>query len=184
MTKKIIFIFAIATLTTLSLKAQEKINWISLEKAVELQKKTPKKILIDMYTVWCGPCKMLDKNTFGNNSVAKYINAHYYAVKFNAEGNEVLTFKGKLYENPNYNPKKAKRRNSAHQLAKVLGVRAFPTIVFLNENADLVAPLKGYQTPRQLEVYLKLFKGDEYKKINSKEDFTKYSNSFVYEFIE
>ena len=184
MTKKIIFIFAIATLSTLSLKAQEKINWISLEKAVELQKKTPKKILIDMYTVWCGPCKMLDKNTFGNNSVAKYINAHYYAVKFNAEGNEVLTFKGKLYENPNYNPKKAKRRNSAHQLAKVLGVRAFPTIVFLNENADLVAPIKGYQTPRQLEVYLKLFKGDEYKKINSKEDFTKYSNSFVYEFIE
>ena len=182
--KKIILFFAIATLTTLSLKAQEKINWISLEKAVELQKKTPKKILIDMYTVWCGPCKMLDKNTFGNNSVAKYINAHYYAVKFNAEGNEVLTFKGKLYENPNYNPKKAKRRNSAHQLAKILGVRAFPTIVFLNENADLVAPVKGYQTPKQLEVYLKLFKREEYKKINSKEDFTKYSNSFVYEFIE
>ena len=182
--KKIILFFAIATLTTLSLKAQEKINWISLEKAVELQKKTPKKILIDMYTVWCGPCKMLDKNTFGNNSVANYINAHYYAVKFNAEGNEVATLKGKLYENPNYNPKKAKRRNSAHQLAKALGVRAFPTIVFLNENADLVAPIKGYQTPRQLEVYLKLFKGDEYKKINSKEDFTKYSNSFVYEFIE
>jgi thioredoxin-related protein len=184
MMKKIIFFFAIATLTPLSLKAQDKINWISLEKAVELQKKTPKKILIDMYTVWCGPCKMLDKNTFGNNSVAKYINAHYYAVKFNAEGNEVVTFKEKLYENPNYDPKKAKRRNSAHQLAKILGVRAFPTIVFLNENADLVAPIKGYQTPRQLEVYLKLFKGEEYKKINSKEDFTKYSNTFVYEFIE
>ena len=182
--KKIIFFFAIATFSSLSLNAQEKINWISLEKAVELQKKTPKKILIDMYTVWCGPCKMLDKNTFANESVANYINAHYYAVKFNAEGNEVLTFKGKLYENPNYNPKKAKRRNSAHQLARSLGVRAFPTIVFLNENADLVAPLKGYQTPKQLEVYLKLFKGEDYKKINSKEDFTKYSNSFVYEFVE
>jgi len=36
---KIIFFFAIATLTSLPLKAQEKINWISLEKAVELQKK-------------------------------------------------------------------------------------------------------------------------------------------------
>jgi thioredoxin-related protein len=184
MMKKIIFFFAIATFSSLSLKAQEKINWISLEKAVELQKKTPKKILIDMYTVWCGPCKMLDKNTFGNKSVANYINAHYYAVKFNAEGNEILTFKGKRYENPNYDPKKAKRRNSAHQLARALGVRAFPTIVFLNENADLVAPIKGYQTPKQLEVYLKLFKGEEYKKINSKEDFTKYFDSFVYEFIE
>ena len=182
--KKIIFFSAIATFSSLSIIAQEKINWISLEKAVELQKKTPKKILIDMYTVWCGPCKMLDKNTFGNKSVANYINAHYYAVKFNAEGNEILTFKGKRYENPNYDPQKAKRRNSAHQLARALGVRAFPTIVFLNEKADLVAPIKGYQTPKQLEVYLKLFKREEYKKINSKEDFTKYFDSFVYEFIE
>jgi thiol:disulfide interchange protein len=42
--------------------AQE-IKWVSLEKAVELQKKQPKKIIMDMYTAWCGPCKMLDKNT-------------------------------------------------------------------------------------------------------------------------
>ena len=41
---------------------------------------------MDMYTVWCGPCKMLDKNTFHNKDVADYINKYYYAVKFNAEG--------------------------------------------------------------------------------------------------
>ena len=37
-------------------QAQE-INWMSLENAVELQKKTPKKIMMDVYTNWCGPCK-------------------------------------------------------------------------------------------------------------------------------
>jgi thioredoxin-related protein len=184
MTKKIIFLIAIATFSTLSIKAQEKINWISFEKAVALQKKTPKKILIDMYTVWCGPCKMLDKNTFGNKSVAEYINRNYYAVKFNAEGNDVVAFKGNIYENPNYNPKKAKKRNSAHQLAKSFGVRAFPTIVFLDENAVLIAPVKGYRTPKQLEIYLNLFKDDTYKKIKSKEDFTKYSAAFESKFTD
>ena len=55
----------------------------------------PKKIFIDAYTVWCAPCKMLDKNTFANKDVANYINKNYYAVKFNAEGNETIKFDGK-----------------------------------------------------------------------------------------
>ena len=63
-------------------------------------------------------------------------------------------------------------------------MRACTTLVFWNENAELVAPIKGYQSPKQLEVYVKLFKGEEYKKINSKEDFTKYNDAFEYEFIE
>ena len=90
--------------------AQE-INWISLDKALELQKTTPKKIFIDAYTVWCGPCKMLDRNTFKNKDVVDYINKNYYAVKFNAQGDEEVTYKGKTYTNPGYNPAKAKNTN-------------------------------------------------------------------------
>ena len=67
-------------LISFSINAQE-VNWVSLEDAVELQKKNPKKIMIDMYTVWCGPCRMLDKNTFQNPDVANYINMYYYAPK-------------------------------------------------------------------------------------------------------
>ena len=37
------------------------INWLTLDKAIELQKKNPKNIIIDVYTNWCGPCKLLDK---------------------------------------------------------------------------------------------------------------------------
>ena len=48
---------------------------------------------MDVYTNWCGPCKLLDKNTFGNKDVADYINANYYAVKFNGEGDDVVVFK-------------------------------------------------------------------------------------------
>ena len=64
MIKKII-LGAFLLLITISVSAQE-INWMTFEEAIALQKKNPKKIMVDMYTVWCGPCKLLDRNTFHN----------------------------------------------------------------------------------------------------------------------
>jgi thioredoxin-related protein len=179
--KKIGLILALTVLTIFNVSAQ-KINWVTLEEAVVLQKKAPKKIMVDVYTNWCGPCKMLDKNTFHNEDVADYVNKHYYAVKFNAEGNDVITFNGKTFTNPGYNPANASRRNSAHELASFFQISAYPTIVFLDEVGALITPLKGYQTPNQLELYLKLFMSSEYKGIDTQEKFNAYYTAFKPEF--
>lgn len=160
----------------------QKINWITLEEAVEAQKTTPKKIFIDAYTTWCGPCKMLDKNTFQNKDVADYINENYYAVKFNAQGNETINFKGKTYSNPNFNPNK-KGRNSNHELSLYFGVRAFPTLIFLDEEANLITQIRGYKTPQQIELYLKMFKNDDHINIKTQEAFDEYYKSFKPEFL-
>lgn len=172
----------ILTIASFSATAQE-IKWMTLEKAVEAQKTTPKKIFMDAYTVWCGPCKMLDKNTFSNKDVADYINKNFYPVKFNAEGNEAINFLGKSYTNPGYNPNSS-GRNSSHELSSYFGIRAYPTIVYLDEQANLIAPIPGYQSPTQLELYLKLFASNDYKTIKSQEEFTNYSTQFKNEFVE
>ncbi|MFS4484145.1 thioredoxin family protein [Hyunsoonleella sp. 2307UL5-6] len=164
-----------------SANAQE-INWVSLEEAIKLQKKTPKKIMMDVYTVWCGPCKMLDKNTFRNPDVAEYVNENYYAVKFNGEGNDVVDYKDKSYSNPSYNASKANKRNSPHQLARYLQIKAYPTIVFFDENADVIAPIAGYLIPTKLELYLKMFKNNKHKDIKTQEDFNAYYKTFKAEF--
>ena len=169
---------AFLVVTTLSVSAQT-INWVSMDDALALQQKAPKKILIDMYTSWCGPCKMLDRNTFTNKDLIAFVNEHYYAVKFNAEGNEIVNFKDQKFTNPNYKPEMAKRRNSQHQLTQYLGVNAYPTMVFLGLDAELIAPIPGYQTAQQLELYLRLFKDDMYKEMNSQEAFNGYYKSFV-----
>ena len=169
-------------LCSISVSAQ-KINWMSLEDAVAAQKETPKKIFIDAYTVWCGPCKLLDKNTFSNKDVAAYVNKNYYAVKFNAEGNETINFNDQTFSNPNFDPNKS-GRNSSHQLAGYFGVRAYPTIIFLDEETNLIAPLPGYKTPKQFELYLKLFKTDDYKKMTAQGDWESYQANFTYEFKE
>ena len=164
-------------LSSLSVVAQS-INWVTMDRALELQKNAPKNIMIDVYTTWCGPCKMLDKNTFTNKDLIAFVNANYYAVKFNAEGNELVNYKNQLFKNLNYDPAKAKRRNSAHQFSQYLGVRAYPTIVFLDYNAELIAPIPGYQTVQKIEIYLQLFKDQTYKDVNSQEAFNTYYQNF------
>lgn len=164
---------------TVNIISAQKVNWVTLEEAVELQKQNPKKIIVDMYTNWCGPCKLLDKRTFQNADVASYINENFYAVKFNAEGNSEVTFKGRSFSNPNYDPTKEYRRNSAHELSRYFRIQAFPTMVFLDENLDVLVPLRGFKTPQQLELYLKMFKNDEHKEFKSQEDFNNYYKAFV-----
>ena len=155
-----------------------KINWMSFEQAIAAQKKNPKKIIMDAYTDWCGPCKMLDANTFSNPDLIKYVNDNFYAVKFDAEGNEIINFKGKTYTNPNYDPAKDKMRNSSHQLSIYYQIRSYPTILFIDEQATTLSPVIGYKTPQQLEIYLKLFGSNDYKNIKTTEDWTNYQANF------
>lgn len=178
--KKII-ITIVLFVGVLSTQAQE-IKWVSLNKALELQKKNPKKIIMDVYTNWCGPCKMLDKKTFRNKDVVSYINKHYYAVKFNGEGNQEITFKGDKYGNPNYDAKRANSRNSSHEFANLMRINAYPTLVFFDEKGDFITPVKGYQTPQQLELYLKLFVANDHKKLTTQEAFNEYYKAFKPEF--
>ena len=157
------------------------IKWMSLEKALEAQKVLPKKIIMDVYTTWCGPCRLLDKKTFGNPDVSRYISQNFYAVKFNAEGDEKIFFYDKKFSNPNYNPDR-KGRNSTHDFTKFLGIRGYPTIVFFSEEGDPIIPLTGYFNVRQIEPYLKMIKRGDYAVFKDSDDIEKYIENFAYRF--
>ena len=171
----IVLITATGTMT-----AQE-IKWMTMNEALAAQKKEPKKIFMDAYTTWCGPCKMLDKNTFSNADVANFLNKNYYPVKFNAEGNSEITYQGRTFKNPGYDPNR-KGRNSQHQLAQALKISGYPSLVFFDEQGKLIGPIPGYRTPHQLELFLKLFLKEDYKEITTPEAFQKYSENFTNEF--
>ena len=159
------------------LYAQDEIRWMSMNEALEAQKKVPKKIIMDVYTSWCGPCKLLDKNTFGNKDVIKFVNNNYYPVKFNAEGTESITYQDFTYTNPNYQEGR-KGRNSQHLLANALKISGYPTIVFFKENGDLIQPIVGYKTPEQIEIFLKMIANDDYLKLTTGEAWQEYQNNF------
>jgi len=158
----ILFIF-----TSSGLKAQHSsINWISVEELEEAMKKEPRKVMIDVHTKWCGPCKMMMRNTFTDAAVIEYINANYYAVKFDAEGPESVTFKGTTYSNPSYDPARGSGRNGTHEftmaIAPVNGKIAYPTIVYMNEEFQILSPVQGYQQPAQILPILHYFGDNAY----------------------
>ena len=171
------FIVLLLVFTSENILAQ-KIQWMSMSEAQEAQKNKPKKIFMDVYTEWCGPCKLLDKNTFQNPDVSRYISEHYYAVKFNAEGNEEIMYYEQIFKNPNYDPNR-KGRNATHQFTQFLGVKGYPTMVFFSENGDPIMPIVGYQKPKQIELFLKMIKQGDYQVFSKPEDFENYRKNFI-----
>ncbi len=146
--------------------AQEEIRWIDFQAAVQATQISPKKIYIDFYTDWCGWCKKMDASTFTDSTIIDYMNKNYYCVKFNAESHDTYTYQGKTYT---YKPE-----SRANELAVFLlnGKLQYPTTVFLNERANLIQPLPGYQTPEILIIILKYFATDAFTRI-SWEDYQK-----------
>ncbi len=139
---------------------EAEVTFLTLDQAVALNKKAPRKILINMYTDWCGWCKKMDQETFTHPDIISYINENYYAVKFNGELNEFVTFKGRTYGFIQEGKK------SYNQLTKeFLGDKmTYPALVFLDEKLNLIQGLGGYQKPEALEVILHYFGNNEHKK--------------------
>jgi len=119
------------------------IHWYTLEEALAANEAKPKKIFIDMYTDWCGWCKVMDQKTFTNADVITKLNADYYPVKFNAEQEAPVNFNGRSYK---FIPS---GRKGIHELAYTLLDRkpSYPSFVVLDENLDRLNIIKGYLTP-------------------------------------
>ena len=165
---KIAILFCVAILPFGSM-AQE-VRWLSWDEAAKLAEteQNPKKIFIDVYTDWCGWCKKMDKDTFQNAEVAKYMSKNYYMVKLDGEGKEPIVFKGKTFK---FVPS---GRNGYHEFAAALmqGKMSYPTTIFLDEKMNMLSPVPGYQKP---EPFLKIAKyfGDN---IHKEKDWNTYDS--------
>ncbi len=142
------------------------IQWVSLDEASKIAEKSGKKIMVDIYTNWCGWCKIMDQKTFTNPEVIKQINENYVAVKLNAESKDSLVYKGIKF---GFNPEKR-----ANQLAYLLlnGKMSYPTTVILNEKSEILTPIAGFIEPQVMVKVLKYYGENHHLKMNW-EDFEK-----------
>ena len=171
-------IFSLFFLLVAMVSSAQEINWMSMNDALAAQQKTPKKIFVDVYTTWCGPCRLLSERTFKNKDFVKYINDNFYAVKFNAEGNEEVSYKGTTYTNRGYDPAKANTRNYPHDFAGALGVNSYPTRLIFDEKGTPIFPIVGYMTATQLEPVIKFVGNNTYLTVTTQEAYDKYLKTF------
>jgi thioredoxin-related protein len=127
-----------------------KMKWISLSAAEAALAKEKRPILIDLYTDWCGWCKVMDKDTYRNNNVVGYLESKFYSVKLDAETREQLSWQGRQY--------KYDKRNQANELAVYLtrGDLSYPTTVIIPPGGQPFT-MSGYLKPGELELFVKYF---------------------------
>ena len=137
------------------------VNWLTFEEAVERSKTEKRKIFVDVYTDWCGWCKVMDKKTFQTAAVANLLNEKYYPVKFNAEQRGDVVFKGTTFKFIEYGNK------GTHQLAAALlnNQLSYPSVVFLNEDFSIIHIMKGYQPAPAFHKMAEFIGGDHYKTV-------------------
>lgn len=101
-------------------------NDISWQDALDNAKKDDKLLFIDVYTVWCGPCKMLKKYTFNDENAAIFFNENFVNIAYDAEKNEGKKFTSKY------------------------PVRGYPTMLLINSEGEIVDQLVGYVDAKTL----------------------------------
>ena len=142
----------------------KEINWISLDEVQQKMKQAPRKVYIDVYTDWCGWCKVMDKKTFSDPNVIAYINKYFYAVKFNAEQTDSVHFMGSHYG--------MEGRTNQFAIQLLRGQMSYPTTVIMEEGFQNPQIIPGYLEVKAIEPILKYI-GGNYHKTTPWEEFSK-----------
>jgi len=147
----------------------QKIQWISIQELEEAQALDERKVLIDVYTDWCGWCKKMDASTFTDPKIVSYLTENYHCVKLDGEDKDVIRFKERDFKFV-----KSGRRGYnelPHDLLR--GRMSYPTLVFLDENLDILQEFRGYRVAKDLLPIVKFFGEDIFKD----QDWTEYINA-------
>jgi thioredoxin-related protein len=100
---------------TVNFLAEE--NWDQTRAQAGAQSKY---ILVDAYTDWCYWCKVQDKKTFTDPDIGQLLNEHFVSIKLDFEHGDGL------------------------RLARKYRVQSYPTLLFFNQEGQLVGRSAGY----------------------------------------
>jgi peroxiredoxin len=126
MFKTILYSMCLFIGVSISAQNSKGINFqkIDLEAAKKIAQKENKLIFIDVFTTWCGPCKLMQKNVFPDEKLGDMFNKNFVSLAIDAEKEGV-------------------------DLAKKFKIVNFPSYLFLDKNGELVQYDFGYYNVQQ-----------------------------------
>jgi thiol:disulfide interchange protein len=97
----------------------------SWQEALKEAQKENKPLFLDIYTTWCGPCKMLKRYTFTNKKVASFYNGAFINLSLDAEKGEGKEF------------------------AEKYQISAVPTLLYFDKTGKPVLYATGFVEPKE-----------------------------------
>ncbi len=119
----------------------EQIRWFTFNNGLAKAKTESRPIFVEFYTEWCVACKTFHRETLQNDNVANILEKNFVAVRINAEDDDDrMKYEGKYY--------------SSAELTYSLGISVFPTLVFLDSDAQPITKIQGFVPPTQFSAIL------------------------------
>lgn len=131
----IFWVFTALGVQAQGIKFEENISWKQLLEKAKLSKKN---IFIDAYTTWCIPCKEMSAEVFPDRELGNYVNSQFISVKVQMD----KTKNDRDYVKSWY--------LDAKKLETDFKIEAYPTILFVTSDGELISKAVGYRKPVEL----------------------------------
>jgi len=122
------------------IRFEQNLSW---EQVKEKAKSENKYIFLDVYATWCGPCRVMDRDIYSNDSVGNMMNSKLISVKVQVDS----TKKDNEYVKKWY--------ADASQISKAYEIPGYPCFLFFSPDAKLVYKEIGY---KNVPDFIKLMK--------------------------
>lgn len=129
---------------TQSFKASEELPWVDFNTGYATAIKKKKLVLVDVYTDWCGWCKVMDRETYTKADIVALLKSKFVAVKFNPEKKDIVY----KYQGKNYTGQELAGVISNYQLT------GYPTTIVINPKNNKLHVAGGYLNPMEFKAFL------------------------------
>lgn len=116
------------------------LNWQEVKAKAKAENKY---IMIDCYTSWCVPCKIMEQQVFTDNKIGEYSNQHFVTVQVQFD------------DDPKANKIKKDWMNLSKEFAKKYEVDGYPCYLFFSPQGEIVHKAYG---KRDIPNFLNLLK--------------------------
>jgi thioredoxin-related protein len=131
-------------------KAPDKLEWLAFDAATQKANSQNKHMIVDVYTSWCGWCRIMEKQTYGDPEVSAYLKQNFVLVKVNGESSSKMHWQGKEL--------------TEREFARAVGVTGYPATYFLKPNADMLGGVSGFIRSPEFMIYAKYISTRWYEK--------------------
>lgn len=126
--------------------------WQSMEAAIATAQAEDRLLVVHSYTVWCGWCVRMDRETYTDDAVQAYLEEHYAVTRLDLERDTPVDFFTYTL--------------SMAELGEVLQVSGTPTTVFVDSDGSLITKMPGFQTAETFLLALRFVHEEAYETVS------------------